>query len=38
VRLGAPYAAIPEDVLKNNDMLTIIRTWKFESARGLSAR
>ena len=38
VRLGAPYAAIPEDVLQNNDMLTIIRTWKFESARGLSAR
>lgn len=38
VRLGAPYAAIPEDILKNNDMLTIIRTWKFESARGLSAR
>jgi len=38
VRLGAPYAAIPEDVLQENDMLTIIRTWKFESARGLSAR
>ncbi|AFI83450.1 energy transducer TonB [Methylophaga nitratireducenticrescens] len=37
VRLGAPYAAIPEDVLQNNDMLTIIRTWKFESARGLLA-
>lgn len=38
VRLGAPYAAIPEDVLKGNDMLTIIRTWKFETNRGLSAR
>lgn len=38
VRLGAPYAEIPEDVLKDNDMLTIIRTWKFESQRGLSAR
>jgi periplasmic protein TonB len=38
VRLGAPYAAIPEEVLKNNDMLTIIRTWKFETNRGLSTR
>ncbi|MCX4189530.1 energy transducer TonB [Methylophaga sp. OBS3] len=38
VRLGAPYAEIPKDVLKDNDMLTIIRTWKFESQRGLSAR
>lgn len=38
VRLGAPYAAIPENVLKTNDMLTIIRTWKFETNRGLSTR
>lgn len=38
VRLGAPYAAIPEDVLRDNDMLTIIRTWKFETNRGLSTR
>lgn len=38
VRLAAPYAAIPEDVLAGSDMLTIIRTWKFESQRGLSAR
>jgi protein TonB len=38
VRLGAPYAAIPEDVLKTSDMLTIIRTWKFETNRGLSTR
>lgn len=38
VRLGAPYAAIPEDVLQGSDMLTIIRTWKFESSRGMSAR
>ncbi|MDC9725674.1 MAG: TonB family protein [Gammaproteobacteria bacterium] len=38
VRLGAPYAAIPDNVLKDNDMLTIIRTWKFETSRGLSAR
>lgn len=38
VRLGAPYAAIPDDVLKDNDMLTIIRTWKFETGKGLSTR
>lgn len=38
VRLGAPYAAIPDDVLRDNDMLTIIRTWKFETGRGLSTR
>lgn len=38
VRLGAPYAAIPKNVLKDNEMLTIIRTWKFETSRGLSTR
>jgi len=38
VRLGAPYAAIPDNVLKDNDMLTIIRTWKFETGSGLSTR
>lgn len=38
VRLGAPYAAIPDNVLKDNDMLTIIRTWKFETGKGLSTR
>lgn len=38
VRLGAPYAVVPENVLQGNDMLTITRTWKFETNRGLSAR
>jgi protein TonB len=38
VRLGAPYADIPKDVLLDNDMLTIIRTWKFETNQGLSTR
>jgi len=38
VRLGAPYSAIPDNVLQGNDMLTIIRTWKFETGRGLSTR
>jgi len=38
VRLGAPYADNPDNVLKDNDMLTIIRTWKFETGGGLSTR
>jgi len=37
VRLGAPYSVVPENVLQGNDMLTITRTWKFETNRGLSA-
>lgn len=36
VRLGAPYAPIPDDVLQDYDVLTIIRTWRFETDRGLS--
>lgn len=38
VRLGAPYAKISKEVLQGNDMLTIIRTWKFESSHGLSTQ
>ncbi len=39
VRLGAPYAPIPDGVLPEGyDALTIIRTWRFETNRGLSAR
>ncbi|NQY25635.1 MAG: energy transducer TonB [Piscirickettsiaceae bacterium] len=38
VRLAAPYAAIPDNVLKGYDMITIIRTWKFETDHGLRAR
>lgn len=38
VRLGAPYAAIPKDVLQGYDMITIIRTWKFETNSGLMSR
>jgi len=38
VRLGAPYAPIPEDVLQDYDRITIIRTWKFETDSGLQAR
>lgn len=38
VRLGAPYAPIPPDVLEGYDVITIIRTWKFETDRGLQSR
>lgn len=38
VRMGAPYAPVPENVLQDSEMLTVIRTWKFESDRGMSAR
>ena len=38
VRLAAPYSAIPENVLQGYDMITIIRTWKFETDRGLLSR
>ena len=38
VRLGAPYAPIPDDVLQDYDVITITRTWKFETDFGLQAR
>ena len=38
VRLAAPYAPIPEEVLQDHDVITIIRTWKFETDYGLQAR
>ena len=38
VRLGAPYAAIPENVLQDYDMITITRTWRFETDQGLRTK
>lgn len=38
VRMGAPYAPVPENVLQDSEMLTVIRTWKFASDQGMSAR
>jgi protein TonB len=38
VRLSAPFSAVPENVLQGHDMITIIRTWKFETDRGLLSR
>ncbi len=39
VNLAAPYAPIPANVLgENYDMLTIIRTWNFDTSGSLQAR
>jgi len=38
VNLAAPYAPIPAEVLGDYDMLTIIRTWNFDTSGTLKAR
>ena len=38
VRLGAPYAPLPDNITDRVDILHITRTWRFESAFGLSQR
>ena len=38
VRLGAPYAPLPDNIADRVDVLHITRTWRFESAVGLSQR
>ena len=35
VRLSAPFAALPADILAETDILTITRTWQFSAAGGL---
>ena len=37
VRLAAPYAAIPKEVLQDNDMITITRKWNFKKEGILSS-
>ncbi|HAU07266.1 MAG TPA: energy transducer TonB [Gammaproteobacteria bacterium] len=37
VRLGAPYAPVPEEILQDHDVITIVKTWQFESG-GLMSR
>ncbi len=37
VRLAAPYAAIPEEVLQDHDMMTVTRVWRFGKGGTLSA-
>jgi protein TonB len=31
VKLAAPYAPFPEDIRKETDILSIVRTWNFTS-------
>ncbi|MFP4207817.1 MAG: energy transducer TonB [Wenzhouxiangella sp.] len=35
VRLSAPFAALPEEIAEQYDVLTITRTWQFSSSTGL---
>ncbi|GAB4168681.1 MAG: energy transducer TonB [Wenzhouxiangellaceae bacterium] len=36
VRLAAPFAPLPPDILKETDILTITRTWQFSARHGLN--
>jgi periplasmic protein TonB len=38
VRLAAPFAQLPKEILKDTDVLQIIRTWKFESNNQLGSK
>ena len=38
VELGAPYAAFPEDIRKEVDILSITRTWTFTKDETLSSQ
>ena len=38
VRLAAPYAPLPDNITDKVDVLHITRTWRFESAFGVSQR
>lgn len=38
VRLAAPYAPLPDNISERVDILHITRTWRFESAFGVSQR
>lgn len=38
VRLSAPFAALPKELLKELDVLVIPRVWKFSDESGITAR
>ena len=38
VELAAPFAAFPDDIRKEVDILHVTRTWKFLDSQGLTAR
>lgn len=38
VRLSAPFAALPADLLKELDVLAIPRVWKFSDESGMTTR
>ncbi|ADJ29500.1 TonB family protein [Nitrosococcus watsonii C-113] len=38
VRLAAPFANVPDNVLRGHDILSITRTWQFHSGKDFSSR
>jgi protein TonB len=38
VRLSAPFAALPKELLKELDVLVIPRVWKFSDESGMTTR
>jgi protein TonB len=37
VRMAAPFAPFPEEMLQNVDILEIIRTWRFHEGNALTS-
>jgi protein TonB len=38
VKMSAPYAALPADLLREINVLVITRVWKFSDETGMTAR
>lgn len=38
IRLGAPYAALPKELLKELDVLVITRVWRFSDESGMTTQ
>jgi protein TonB len=38
VRMSAPFAPLPADLLKELDVLVITRVWKFSDESGMTSR
>ncbi|HBA66885.1 MAG TPA: energy transducer TonB, partial [Methylococcaceae bacterium] len=38
VRMSAPFPPLPQELLKELDVLVITRVWKFSDESGMSAR
>ena len=38
IKLGAPYAALPKELLQELDILVITRVWKFSDESGMTTQ